>query len=681
MINIDSAKEPVLIMEGECITQFNTAAARVLLLDDPSMLQQCHPAEISPEYQPDGSSSHASATKYIASCYRLGGVRFHWVHRNRAGEDFPVEVTLLDISSAEQPRLLSKWRMMDDFSHFQSDQLPSGQHDSGHVVPLDVVAAEQGVEFDQQKVYRLLNEHKKAIDCSVIVSKTDTSGTITYVNDKFCDISGYTRSELLGQSHNIVNHPDMPRSVFGSMWKTIKHGDIWQGVIKNRKKDGDYYYVNTTISPIRNDSEQITEYIAIRSDITEVFDKDDVIHFLSTDPVTGAFNRSKLDSDLLGSGANCLALIKIPELVDILTIYKYATYNEVLSIAADFIRQYFNSAYVFYRVNERTFAVLTRDEHLLKDMEQRCRQLVADFQNALIETAENDFSMTMQIGISGSSDMDSVYSGASIALQTCERSSEKLVIYSPENPMYQLLKQTNEWALKIKTALQSDSVAIFGQSIVGAERELVSTEVLMRYYDLASDSYVSPFYFLEHVHRAGIYHQLSLAVIKKAVSYYADKAQRFSINLCFSDIENSAFSQQILDAIAQAGVGDRLTIELVESENYDMNHRALTTFLSSLKALGCKIAIDDFGSGYSNFEYLSTLPIDLLKIDGSLIRNIAEDRKHYLVVKSLISFCRAIDVKIVAEFVKDEEVYHLLKDLGVDYFQGFYFHQPQLLAK
>ena len=98
----------------------------------------------------------------------------------------------------------------------------------------------------------------------VIVSETDTKGFIIYANRKFCEISGYTFDELMGQPHNIIRHPDMPKKAFETMWNTIKKGQTWTGFVKNLRKDGKYYWVETTISPTFDDDGNIKSYIAAR---------------------------------------------------------------------------------------------------------------------------------------------------------------------------------------------------------------------------------------------------------------------------------------------------------------------------------------------------------------------------------------------------------------------------------
>lgn len=117
--------------------------------------------------------------------------------------------------------------------------------------------------------FKLLQEYKDAVDRSSIVTKTDTKGIITYANDRFCAISGYTRDELIGTPHNIVRHPDTPQELYAEMWRNITQGFPWQGVLKNKNKYGSFYWADMTINPILDHHGKIEEYIAIRSDVTE----------------------------------------------------------------------------------------------------------------------------------------------------------------------------------------------------------------------------------------------------------------------------------------------------------------------------------------------------------------------------------------------------------------------------
>ena len=104
------------------------------------------------------------------------------------------------------------------------------------------------------------------VDGDVIISQTDLKGVITYANKAFCKVSGYKADELVGQPHNIVRHPKMPKIEFANMWETISGGQAWNGLVKNLRKDGKFYWVDTEILPIKNEEDDITGYIAVRKE-------------------------------------------------------------------------------------------------------------------------------------------------------------------------------------------------------------------------------------------------------------------------------------------------------------------------------------------------------------------------------------------------------------------------------
>ena len=139
------------------------------------------------------------------------------------------------------------------------------------ILKTDLFINDKDVEDEMICSKQLLEQYKNTVDRSSIVSKTDFKGNITYVNEAFCKISGYKEEELIGKPHNIVRHPDMDSSVFKEMWHTIKDlKQPWSGIVKNRKKDGNFYWVQTIINPILDENGNILEFIGIRTDITEI---------------------------------------------------------------------------------------------------------------------------------------------------------------------------------------------------------------------------------------------------------------------------------------------------------------------------------------------------------------------------------------------------------------------------
>lgn len=148
---------------------------------------------------------------------------------------------------------------------------------------------------------QLLSEYKRVVDASSIVSKTDLKGVITYVNDQFCKISGYSKEELIGKPHNIVRHPNMPKEAFEDLWNTIKDKKIWRGVVENLKKDGSSYFVKATIIPILDENDNIVEYIGLREDITDLIEQEKEIERLTAQNLKSAVSQAMMlkTSDIL----------------------------------------------------------------------------------------------------------------------------------------------------------------------------------------------------------------------------------------------------------------------------------------------------------------------------------------------------------------------------------------------
>jgi PAS domain S-box-containing protein len=114
-----------------------------------------------------------------------------------------------------------------------------------------------------------LQTRMNILETASIMSEADLKGNIIYVNDKFCEVAGYTREEVMGKPHNILRHPDMPADAFKDMWATIGRGHVWNGIVRNKRKDGSSYWVNATVAPVLGDNGKPVKYVSVRFDITE----------------------------------------------------------------------------------------------------------------------------------------------------------------------------------------------------------------------------------------------------------------------------------------------------------------------------------------------------------------------------------------------------------------------------
>ena len=263
----------------------------------------------------------------------------------------------------------------------------------------------------------LLNEYKKAVDLSNIVSKTNQKGIITYVNDKFCEISGYSKNELIGKAHNIVRHPGMPKEAFKELWDTIKSKKSWNGVIKNMKKDGGEYTVDSTVIPILDLDGDIVEYIAIRHDITELVNakeqlkainqlmksKVDELHDMTSsleyqatiDNLTGIYNRDKFEECFSDSMSKAyinhsklsLILLDIDHFKAINDTYGHQAGDIVLKEISELISNNVKTSDIFARWGGEEFAILLPNTNLegAYIFSEKLRKLIVDYNFSVVK--------------------------------------------------------------------------------------------------------------------------------------------------------------------------------------------------------------------------------------------------------------------------------------------------------
>jgi c-di-GMP phosphodiesterase len=165
-------------------------------------------------------------------------------------------------------------------------------------------------------------------------------------------------------------------------------------------------------------------------------------------------------------------------------------------------------------------------------------------------------------------------------------------------------------------------------------------------------------------------------VIHEIFNQLQTTTHSYSINLTLDDILNQETQNTIYDLLKHTDAGNRLIFEILESEGIE-NFEEVSAFITHVKQYGCKIAIDDFGSGYSNFAYLMRLNVDYIKIDGSLIKHLDIDLSAQDIVRSIVEFANRLNVQTIAEFVSTASIYEECKELGIDYIQGYYLSEPQ----
>ncbi|MFY9104528.1 EAL domain-containing protein [Aliarcobacter cryaerophilus] len=537
---------------------------------------------------------------------------------------------------------------------------------------------------DLKYSYNFLLEYKKAIDESSIVSKTDKNGLITFVNKKFCEISGYEEDELIGKSHNIVRHPSMTKEFFNNLWKTIINKEIFKGVIVNKKKNGLVYYVDTTIIPILDENKNIEEFIAIRHDITKVYEQKKLIEEQFIDELTLLPNRQKLLKDFKDNKIQKIAMLNINSFRDINNFYGFETGDLVLKkfsqILLDKISTNINLD--LYRVANDVFAICTKNKDNLKEIRDICTNIIEYFSLHPILINNNSFYLSISIGVArnckDSAVQNNLLSKAEYALRIAKKRDISILFLDENIELYNKLKENKKLIEELKNALISNNLLIYGQKLINNISKKEKYEILMR-VKLEDGSILTPYSFLKEAKKAKLYLGMTRMLVKKACEYFKGKDIEFNLNLTLEDIKDQYTMDFIVHTIEKTNTAKQITFEIVESEGIE-SFTEVSNFIKKAKKLGCKIAIDDFGTGYSNFEYIIKLDVDYIKIDGSLIKNINTDNNLYLTVQTIVGFAKALKIKTVAEFVHNEDVLNCVQILDIDYSQGFFIDEPKELA-
>ena len=529
-------------------------------------------------------------------------------------------------------------------------------------------------ELDESIAF--LDQYKMVLDESSIVSKTDARGIITYVNDAFCEISGYRREELMGRNHNIVRHPDNPPSLFRELWGTITDGRVWKGTFKNRAKGGGEYYVKSVIAPIFDEEGAIVEYIAARVDVSELIAKERIIRRQRKDALTGLKSRAALLGDLAESGpetSHTLVLLNIDRFSDVNDYFGYEVGDDLLrAFASRFSGQIDHDN--IYRISGDEFALICSGDRFDDGVRNHILTHLEGLQRHKYEAGDYEISINLSCGAAYGSSGE-LYKLAHMALKAAKEKGERIVFYNDDEALSEKIRSNILMTEMIKSAIEEDRIVPYFQGIVdNRSREVVKYETLIRM--IAPDGKViSPFFFLEQAKRSKLYDTLTRIMIAKSFETFEPLGCEFSINLTLQDILTAETRDFLFERLEASAASNRLVLEIVESEGIE-RFDEVAGFIKAVKTCGCKIAIDDFGTGYSNFSYLTKLDVDYIKIDGSLIKNITTDGDHLITVESILHFAKKKGIATIAEFVEDEAIYAKLVELGIDYSQGYHFSVP-----
>ncbi|QEP35478.1 sensor domain-containing phosphodiesterase [Malaciobacter pacificus] len=399
------------------------------------------------------------------------------------------------------------------------------------------------------------------------------------------------------------------------------------------------------------------------------------------DQLTNLKNRTALKDEIKENDFVSIALIDIDAFDDINELYGFSTGNLVLIETAKMLSEFANKHSVaVHRIYGNVFALVDKKMMGFSRYNEFIEDLSKLFKNNPVLLKDLDLEISINITLGISIAQDEPLKTAGIALKKAKKNNMPYFVYNNEIDTKEIIKKSMYWREKIKLALQNDKVLPFYQPILNRQKEIVKYETLMRIEDIDENGqtvYLSPYFFFDVAIKTKQYLSLSNVVISKAFADLQKTEKMITLNLSFKDIMDSDFNESLnkhLDKV-DSDAKERIVFEILESD-YITDYRILEEFIKTYRSQGIKIAIDDFGTGYSNFAHILKIRPDYIKIDGSLIKNINEDKNSYEMVKSIIDFTKALNIRVVAEFIHNEEVFNTVMELGVDEFQGFYLGEP-----
>ena len=648
-----------------------------------------------------------------------------------------------------------------------------------------------------------LEFRKQALNKHAIVSITDIKGKIIYVNDKFCETSQYTRDELIGKNHRIIKSGQHSEQFYRDMWEIIGNGEVWQGQICNRAKDGSNYWVETTLIPRLNEKGKPFEYIGIRTNITAQKNAEDEVKSLARFPMENpepvmrvnesgkiifhndaaeillnhwhttqhgmlpndwvnkiqeVLNFSELQEVELNVGVNQYVLVMTPVIeAGYVNIYAHdiserkhaeaslsyqANHDRLTGLVNRYAFEHeLENCLASVRFQDKRHVLLYIDLDQFKIVNDTCGHVAGDallcqLSNVMLSLFREDDTLArlggdefgvlllncdVKIGDKIAHELLNMIKhyrfiwegqqftiGASIGLVEINEDSDSIVsilghadvacyaakdagrnqikIYNSEDSESAQRHSELQWASHIPKALAEDRFILMVQTItpLKADKNLEPHyEILLRMVSEEGDL-IPPGVFIPAAERYNLMSAIDHWVVAHVFNFlhsYARNNGTEDLPVLAINLSGESMGSEELLAYIRAQFelkiipAENICFEITETAAIGNLNKAIS-FIKSLKKLGCKFALDDFGSGLSSFSYLKSLPVDYLKIDGIFVKDIVDDPVDAAMVEAINRVGHIMKIETIAEFVENGEIMDVLRKLGVDYAQGYHIDKP-----
>mgnify|MGYP003384105945 FL=1 len=553
----------------------------------------------------------------------------------------------------------------------------------------------------QRERDELLKLSRAAEASSSVIMITDIGGHIEYVNPKFTQLTGYSREEVMGKTPRILSTGQAPLDTYKGLWTTILGGDEWRGEFRNRKKNGDFYWCRNSISGIKDERGQLSHYLAIQDDVSREYElKERLSYQASHDLLTGLYNRhefERLTEILLAKlhaekAEHAICFLDLDQFKVINDTCGHAAGDELLRQLGPLLQSVVRQRDTLARVGGDEFAVLM-EYCSLANAERLTKALLKALQDYRFTWGESTFRVSASIGLAEITedvrDLSTLLKNADAACYMAKDSGRNRVhVYCPNDWELAQRQGEMEWVSRIYRAMSENQFCLYAQAI----KHLNPSSEGGRHYELLlrikddNGVMIAPGAFLPAAERYNLIVELDRWVVTEAIRIlechprFMAAVDFIAINLSGQTLSDESFLKFLLESLQKSGVcGDKICFEITETAAI-ANLNIAKNFIQALKEIGCKFALDDFGSGLSSFAYLKNLAVDYLKIDGMFIKEIASDEITLAMVKSINDIGHVMGMQTIAEFVENDVIEEMVRALGVDYAQGYGIEKPQPLS-
>jgi len=471
----------------------------------------------------------------------------------------------------------------------------------------------------------------------------------------------YIRNELHNSNIRIViidsgNAPIPTDEIFD-------HYDINGYKEKEEIINGKFYLI------IRNALKQYEQYKELKANRDEIYKK------MTTNEVTGLPNRMKLTENLDTIGEKSLILINIDDFSLINEHNGFDFGNEVLRTFARFLKKKYAKYAQVFHLHADIFALLCikLDEETTEENILRIKDDIAKY---AFSVNKIKIRLTASIGIA-LDERGNIIQKAEFALKEARRYGKNSIQKYTDNLNILRTIHTNSlWSTRVRDALVDNRMHAYFQAIKDVKTdEIIKYETLIR-LEYENEIY-TPFHFLDAALYSGQIFKIFQFVLEEACKKASQNKGSFSVNISQYDLQYPDFLSITKDILKKYNVNtNQITFEILENDSISHN-KNIQILLNKMHDEGFKLAIDDFGAKCSNFGQLNNLPVDFIKIDGTYIKNIITDENSQIVTSTIVDFAHKKGIPVIAEFVCSEEIYNYIKDMGIDYAQGYEIAEPQ----